>query len=56
MLSIFSDVIHAATRQSRWDAPDHWTDKPVRGPVSSRKADDKDRSALRRALAQTGIL
>ena len=40
MLSIFSNAIQTATRQDRWNAPEHWV--TPRRPINHRQAQQID--------------
>ena len=47
MLSIFAKTFKTATRQDKWDAPDHFR-SPSRRPISDREAERIDQ--FRRSL------
>ena len=54
MFGIFNKVFETATRQDRWDAPQHLLDDRGRPRLSSAQR-DRDRAEIRRQLRGTGM-
>ncbi len=53
MLSIFADAMLHATRQQKWDAPDHWTLN--RAPRSNAQVEREAAAWRRHAYRDIGI-
>ncbi|MEM9318212.1 MAG: hypothetical protein AAGA70_04310 [Pseudomonadota bacterium] len=55
MLTIFANSFLTATRQKKWDAPDHWheNEHPPRSERANRIAEQQK---MRRWLAETGVM
>lgn len=50
MLSILSNVLKTATRQDRWDPPDHWRDRPRQGGLTELQREEIERHRLQASL------
>ena len=55
MLGIYADMIRTATRQDRWNPPDHGI-QPHDATPSARAHEQRERRQMRRWFRDTGIL
>ena len=50
MLSIFADMMNTATRQDRWDPPDHWRGPRRRNGLTEAQHAEIERHRLQASL------